>query len=939
MNETMFTPGALVRARYREWVVQPGSKETMLVLRPLGGSDEDIQVLDTRFELSPVQPSIFSRPDPGYPGSYHSALLLRDALRLKLRSAAGPFRCFGHIAVEPRPYQLVPLLMALRQTTIRLLIADDVGIGKTIEAALIIREMLDRGEIERFAVLCPPHLVEQWVQELREKFHMDAQALNGATVSRLERETPPDRSLFTFYKALVISLDYIKSDRHRDAFLANAPEMVVVDEAHTCTQEGTRSIQQRYHLVRDAAKDQQRHLLLLTATPHSGKEEAFHNLLALLKPDFAALGDIGAGSLHPLREELARYLVQRRRKDIDEWQDNSKFPERRTKEVTYRLTGEWQKFFNAILEYWTTRARKLEEGGTEQKRLIVWYATLSMLRCVSSSPAAAAVTMEKSLDMEIMEGNVERILEETFDTMDQDASESMDDEPPSATGSDPQLNGLIQQAKALRDREGDPKFEKLVQVLEELIEQEHCKPVVFCRYIATAEYVADRLRKRFGHCQVDAVTGLYPPEERKTRIEALMTEKNPILVATDCLSEGINLQEGFDAVVHYDLAWNPTRHEQREGRVDRFGQKSSIVRCVMLYGEDNPVDGFVLKVILEKARKIRNELGILVPVPEESAQTRLAMMKAMLLRSPGTDSKGQGLFDFEDDNDRETSEWQNYLDRMKNIRTVFSQQRLKPQEVWPEFEKQVRGLGDARVIERFIETTMAYLQQGSLERLRNGVLLFKPMVLPPQHRERFAAIGYPKETKIAFSYPAPDEARFLHRSNPFVSLAADIVLETALEQPQNNGAGMTTALRRTAVFTSNTVEVVTRIYLLRFRHEIIYTKGSAVRRLLAEEALPVAARGASLSTLDTSSEIEMLLDTPPTGNLSPVVMTAQLEEALRWYEDHEHLITDYAKERARMLLEDHRRVRDASQAGGTYDVRPNLPVDLVGLFVILPDTL
>jgi hypothetical protein len=129
-------------------------------------------------------------PDPSMPGNHAAALLLRDALRLKLRAGGGPFRSFGNIAVEPRGYQLVPLLMALRLTTVRLLIADDVGIGKTIEAGLIARELMDRGEIARLAVLCPPHLVEQWQSELETRFNLQAVALTSSSAARIERDIP-----------------------------------------------------------------------------------------------------------------------------------------------------------------------------------------------------------------------------------------------------------------------------------------------------------------------------------------------------------------------------------------------------------------------------------------------------------------------------------------------------------------------------------------------------------------------------------------------------------------------------------------------------------------------------------------------------------------------------------------------------------------------------
>jgi len=178
-----FMPGVLVRARGREWVVQPASSAECLHLRPLGGSDEDIVTLVPGLEPTAPAPAEFHWPDPQRPGTHDAARLLHDAVRLKLRTGAGPFRSFGNIAVEPRAYQLVPLLMALRLPTIRLLIADDVGVGKTIEAGLIARELLDRGEIGRIAVLCPPHLVDQWQQELAEHFHLRAVALTSATVN------------------------------------------------------------------------------------------------------------------------------------------------------------------------------------------------------------------------------------------------------------------------------------------------------------------------------------------------------------------------------------------------------------------------------------------------------------------------------------------------------------------------------------------------------------------------------------------------------------------------------------------------------------------------------------------------------------------------------------------------------------------------------------
>ena len=159
-----FASGSLVRARGREWVVLPESEGDFLIVRPLGGTMQETAGIHTSLEQ--VEPAAFAPPGPDDLGSHVSCRLLRDAVRFGFRSSAGPFRSFGRLACQPRPYQLVPLLMALKLDPVRLLIADDVGIGKTIEACLVARELLDRGEIARVCVLCPPPLAEQWRTEM-----------------------------------------------------------------------------------------------------------------------------------------------------------------------------------------------------------------------------------------------------------------------------------------------------------------------------------------------------------------------------------------------------------------------------------------------------------------------------------------------------------------------------------------------------------------------------------------------------------------------------------------------------------------------------------------------------------------------------------------------------------------------------------------------------
>ena len=918
-----FLPGNLVRARGREWVVQGDSRRDWLRLRPLGGADDDSIALIPELELQAIVAATFPWPDPQQAGNHAAALLLRDALRLKLRAGGGPFRAFGNIAVEPRAYQLVPLLMALRLSTVRLLIADDVGVGKTIEAGLIARELIDRGEIQRLAVLCPPHLVEQWQGELQNRFNLHAVALTAASAARIERELPHGMGLFDHHPVAVVSLDYIKSERHREHFLAIAPECIIVDEAHTCAT-GGQGRQLRFELLKRLAADAARHLILLTATPHSGDEAAFYNLLSLLDARFAALQGRASAS-DPLRQELARHFVQRRRKDIAEWQaetgDGRGFPRRMKTEITYPLSGAWGAFFDAVQDYCRELAESRAQGDTGGARLI-WYATLALLRCVASSPAAAVKALTTRLDGTL---NDEDLLvdDRLYDGQADDLGSS-DLEPPAQLQDAGRLQDLIAEARRLSGQAGDPKLAALIQHLRALL-QDGFHPVVFCRYIATTHYVAEHLKLAFPQVTIDAVTGEHPPEERRERVEALAEADARILVATDCLSEGINLQYGFTAVVHYDLAWNPTRHEQREGRVDRFGQQAPEVRCTLLYGQDNPVDGFVLNVILRKGEAIEKELGVLVPMPEDEARINQALVKAALMkrseaRTPELD------FDFAESEQILAplqAQWRDALEKAKANRTVFAQRRIRPEEVLPEWRKQQQALGTQADVQRFVRSACARLG-APLESAPQGRFRLLPQHLPQALRLRLADEGIDGPWSIDFDT--------LHRSHPLVTVLAEHLLETGL-QSENPVAA------RCAATVTNAVQVVTTLYLLRLRHQLGYVRRREPFQMMAEETVTLAVRGRSQPEWLSGDAVSALLECTPTGNLPAAGVEREIRTALDFLLAHPQQIDALANARAAALLADHQRVREAARDVGQYSVSPCLPVDVIGVYMLLPDSL
>src|SRR6266566_4898672 len=720
-----FAVGALVKARGREWVVLPESDEQLLVLRPLGGTEDEVTGIYVPLER--VEPASFDLPNAAQLGDDRSCRLLRDAVRLGFRSSAGPFRSFARIAVDPRPYQLVPLLMALKLDPVRLLIADDVGIGKTIEAGLIARELIDRGEVSRMAVLCPPQLAEQWQAELQDKFHLDAELVVASTASRLERTCNPTQSLFERYPYVIVSTDFIKSERRRDEFLRTCPELVIVDEAHTCadSSEGGGGRQQRYQLVSRLALKRERHLILVTATPHSGKEEAFRSLLTFLERDFAQLPEDLSGKQHEQqRRQLAAHFVQRRRADIRSYLDaDTPFPERVESEQTYKLSTEYKRLFDKVMRYVRETVIDPLDGNRHRQR-VRWWSALALLRSMSSSPAATAATL-RSRASTANTGTAEEADEvgrhTLMDLMDNDAVEGVDLVP----GSDFEEEGageqkvrrrlmeMAREADALMGAK-DEKLQKAIKMVELLI-KDGFQPILFCRFIPTADYVATALRDRLPKSvQVDAITGLLPPVERENRIAQLAGYPQRVLVCTDCLSEGINLQEHFDAVVHYDLSWNPTRHEQREGRVDRYGQPRKQVRVVTYYGTDNQIDGIVLDVLIKKHQTIRSSLGISVPVPVDTDQVVEAIFEGLLLReNTGHLSQSEQLLlpgmdvAWKHERDDLFREWEATSEREKRSRTMFAQEGIKVDEVAEELAAVRSAIGSGVDVAAFMETALA----------------------------------------------------------------------------------------------------------------------------------------------------------------------------------------------------------------------------------------
>ncbi|MDB2392562.1 DEAD/DEAH box helicase [Acidimicrobiaceae bacterium] len=933
-----FPVGSLVQTRNREWVVLPDSDDEFLVLQPVSGADREVAgVLPT---LEDVKASRFPLPDISAGGSVEDWRLLRDAVRFGFRTSVGPFRSLARIGVTPRAYQLVPLMMALKLDPVRLLISDDVGIGKTVEALLVARELLDQGQVKRMAVLCSPSLAEQWQREMKEKFHIDAELVLTSTASDLERRCQFGESIFERFPFVVVSTDFIKADRRRNEFLDQAPELIIVDEAHDCAGVSpSKGATQRFEVVHGLSQDPTRHLLLLTATPHSGKTESFRNLLSLLDPRFADLpDDLSGGANEKIRRHLAQHFVQRRRSDIEHYTgEQTPFPERLVAEQTYKLSPEYRAFLNRVIKH--ARETVVDEQGNRRTR-VRWWSILGLLRSLASSPAAASatlrnrsVTLEAASVAEVDELGRNAVLDLAGD----DSLEGIDVVPGSdiaeldadAAKTRRFMNEMAREAERLEGPKTDLKLVKLVKMLKELIDEGR-NPIVFCRFIPTAHYVAEHIQKALGKkVQVEAVTGQLAASEREERIAELSGRPGQhVLVATDCLSEGVNLQDAFDAVVHYDLAWNPTRHEQREGRVDRYGQPSPTVKAITYYGEDNGIDRIVLDVLLRKHASIRKATGVSVPVPGDSDGLVEALMEGLILRS---DLLVQQLaFEgFEDDRREQLQlDWDNASEREKRSRHMFAQHSIKAEDVQAEVERVRVGLGSEEDLRNFL--CSAILLVGGEVTEQGDVLAVQFDESSLDLRAHVPGNAATFEAKVAL--PVTDTQVHLTRTHPLVEALAARVLDAAISP----AADQTVA--RSGSTSTQSVSVPTVVFLVRHRVLLTETIGGEQAPSLVEhcEFIAVSSLGDD-PNWSTEDDVEALLadqDLVPLGG-------ARGETLLAETIDHFDRVVGRLDERtdaiAANLLADHNRVREASKRTGVrYKAEAASTADVIGMYALLP---
>ena len=535
-----------------------------------------------------------------------------------------------------------------------------------------------------------------------------------------------------------------------------------------------------------------------------------------------------------------------------------------------------------------------------------------------------------------------------LDLIEDESAEGMDVTPGSDPGGEQdeaQRNRrrLLEMARVADGLLGDKdeKLKKAASLVKSLLEEGY-RPIVFCRFIPTAEYVATELRNRLPkNVDVVAVTGLLPPAERAERVQQLASAPNRVLVATDCLSEGINLQEQFNAILHYDLSWNPTRHEQREGRVDRYGQPSRTVRVLTYYGVDNQIDGVVLDVLLRKHRTIRSSLGISVPVPVNTEQVVEAIFEGLLLKSKPSALQGflPGFDEFiKPKKDDLYGQWEAASEREKRSRTLFAQETIKVDEVAQELHAVQSAIGSGVDVAEFTRRTLAAFgaQISGSDPLQVNLAELSSSLKDVIAQSAGFDLKSAKHV-FRFSQLVQEGERLLQRTHPFVETLANHVLETALD-PLSGDAVRYPAARRCGAMRTTSIDRRTTLLLVRFRYHIIEIKGTEERPLLAEDCQLLSFTGSPQNAVWLGGQDEeSLLSAVPAGNITAEQAGDFVQRVIDGFDEIKPHLDQVAVQRGDELLDAHQRVRRASKVRNVrYRVEPQLPPDVLGIYVYLP---
>jgi superfamily II DNA or RNA helicase len=619
------------------------------------GLGEELEVL---WELEPGT-SIHERSTLPEPKTFDDPKRLQaflDAVRWGAisqsddRALHSPFRS----GIEIDEYQLDPVVRALSMPRVNLLIADDVGLGKTIEAGLVVQELILRHRVRSVLIVCPSSLQLQWRDEMRDKFGLEFRIIDSEGISQLRRKRGIHVNPWGHFPRLITSIDFLKRERPLRSFRETLPageeaayprryDLLIVDEAHNVAPSGRGqyATESMRTLAIRILTPHFEHKLFLSATPHNGYRESFSALLELLDNQRFA-----RAMIIPNRVQLEAVMVRRMKNELKlRWDGSRRFAERHVKHLEVPYTEEERKGHHALQEYTALRTRN---ASTAEERFASEFVLKLLKKRLFSSPAAFAGTLEKHIaslgGAKALRAWQREVADYDDDYADDDVYES---ETNDVVGSASQaLSPLSQEERKLlkqlsdfasrSSQRPDSKTQKLIDWLGENLKPKGTwnteRVIIFTEYRATQKWLYDLLA-RHGFAEegrLELIYGGMPSDQREPIKAAFQASPADaavrILLATDAASEGVNLQNYCSKLIHFEIPWNPNRMEQRNGRVDRHGQKANEVQIYHFVGKgfgsaemagkvgDLEADlEFLMRAAL-KVETIREDLGKVGPV-------------------------------------------------------------------------------------------------------------------------------------------------------------------------------------------------------------------------------------------------------------------------------------------------------------------------------------
>lgn len=517
--------------------------------------------------------------------------------------------------IIPLPHQLHVLNRTMENNNIRYILADEVGLGKTIEAGMIIKELKTRGLVKRVLVVWPTGLVTQWASEMQEKFHEKFNVILPSDYDTIKRLTDTD-DVYGQFEQVISPMDSIKPiekhagwsqekvDKYNDerihSIINSGWDLIVIDEAHRVA--GSSGEVARYklgHLLSQASP----YLLLLSATPHNGKTEPFLRLVRLLDEDAFP----NAKSV--VKEQISPFLIRTEKRQAIDNNGEKLFKNR----MTHLVSLNWderhssqKELYELVTSYVSKTYNKAQRN--RKKNMCLIFLLIIMQRMVTSSTAAIRKSLERRLDVlknqntkianlteaEFAEMDIEDGIEEAIEAISLDIKEEISE-----------LEHIVSVAKQAEFQYPDVKVEKLTDTIDEILSEDITqKIIIFTEFVATQQYLQNLFQNK-GY-KVSVLNGTMNIEERNNALHEFR-EKSNIFISTDAGGEGLNLQFS-NIIINYDLPWNPMKIEQRCGRADRIGQKRDVHIYNFIIGDT--VENRVREVLETKLSVILNEIGV-----------------------------------------------------------------------------------------------------------------------------------------------------------------------------------------------------------------------------------------------------------------------------------------------------------------------------------------